>query len=111
MKIYYENENLSKGIEEALQDGYKYIVKGNDKFLGGWGKAEGKKHIQLILARNEIERNLILQDLKNDKNFNYINWDRLDNKKAINNYIRGKSYTLRNDWTRAFHNIKEYKEI
>ena len=88
---------------KELQDmGYKYIVKGVDKFLSGWGGASGKKHLQLIACKTIEEREKIYKDLLNDNTFTYVNWYYINDLQGIYNTTRGKSWTLRNDWTRAF---------
>ena len=84
---------------KELQDmGYKYIVKCVDKFLSGWGGASGRKHIQLIACKTSEEREKIYRDVLNDDSFNYVNWYYITDKSGIYNAIRGKSYTIRNDW-------------
>lgn len=103
-KLYICESNCDlKSILKALEDnGYKYIVKGVDKFLSGWGRATNKKHIQLIACRDSMERETIKRDLLLDNSFSYVNWYRIDDKKGIYNCVRNKSYTIRNDWTRCF---------
>lgn len=100
--IYLEDIN-KKDIEEIKKLGYKYIIKAKDKFLSGWGNSANKTHVQIILCRTSEERETILRDLENDKTFNYITWNYLEYKNVYN-YIYKKSYTIRNDWTRAFKN-------
>ena len=89
-----ENDNIGCYINELMFGGYKYIVKAQDKFM--------KKHIQLIACKTPQERETILQDLRNDKTFNYVNWYSIQDRKSIYNTIRNKTYTIRNDWTRCF---------
>ena len=95
------NGNLTENLKELEKLGYKFIIKAVDKFLSGWGGAQNKKHVQLIACKTSAELDTILADLYNDKGFNYVNWNYLSNKKAIYNFIRNKSYTIRNDWTRC----------
>lgn len=102
-EIYLENEVNKKDIEDIKKLGYKYIIKANDKCLSGWGHSLGKIHVQLILCRTSKELDIILIDLKNDKSFSHVNWNYLEYKNVYN-YIYKKSYTIRNDWTRAFQN-------
>lgn len=94
--ICESNEGLY--LKELQDMGYKYIVKGVDKFLSGWGGASGRKHIQLIACKTSEEREKIYKDLLNDNSFNYVNWYYITDVKGIYNTIRGKSYTIRNDW-------------
>lgn len=102
MKTICENENKNLYINELIENGYAYIVKAQDKFLSGWGYAENKKHVHLIACRTYDELQAILRDLYKDKSMSYVNWCYISNTKTINNYTRNKSYTIRNDWTRAF---------
>lgn len=97
-----ENDNLNENLQKLIDNGYKYIIKACDKFLSGWGGARGKKHIELIACKTAEEREIIIKDLKQDKSFNYIDFQYIDNKKAIYQYVYHKSYTIRNDWTRCF---------
>lgn len=105
--IYMENAN-KKDIEDIKKLGYKYIIKASDKSLSGWGNSANKTHVQLILCRTSEELELILEDLRSDKSFSYVNWNLLDYKN-IYNYVYNKTYTIRNDWTRAFNNEKDKK--
>lgn len=100
--IYENNGDIKEAIKILKEHGYNYIVKACDKWLSGWGGAENRKHLQLIACKTREELHLILQDLENDKSFNYIDWNRIDNYKSIYNWTRGKSYTIRNEWARAF---------
>ena len=102
METIISNENLKQNIEELKEQGSKYIVKANDKMLSYWGNAENKKHIQLIACKTIEEKDTILRDLEQDNNFNYIDWQFINNYKGIYNYTKGKSFTIRNDWTRCF---------
>ena len=99
--IICDNENITQNLKLLQDMGYKYIIKAQDKFLSGWGYAKNSKHIQLIACKNENEKYKILNDLYQDNSFKYVNWDYITNKKAIYNYIRNKTYTIRNDWTRC----------
>ena len=102
MTTIIANDNINLYLNDLKMNGYKYIIKAQDKFLSGWGCAENKKHVQLIACRTETERDAIEQDLKHDATFNYVNWCSIYNTNTIYNFIRNKSYTIRNDWTRAF---------
>lgn len=101
--IYFENEVNKKDIEDIKKLGYKYIIKAKDNFLSGWGNSVNKTHVQIILCRTRKELDLILRDLKNDKSFSCVNWHYLEYKNVYN-FIYNKSFTIRNDWTRAFEN-------
>lgn len=95
--LIYTNEELTKNLKLAINQGYKFAIKAQDKFL-----SENKKHLQLILCKNEKEKDLILKDLYNDSTFIYVNWYYINDLQRIYNTSRGKTWTLRNDWTRAF---------
>ena len=97
------NEDLTKNLKLAINQGYQFVIKAQDKFLSGWGLSENKKHLQLILCKTPRERDLILKDLYNDKTFNYINWYYINDLSRIYNTTKSKTWTLRNDWTRAFN--------
>ena len=97
-----DKKNITQNLKLLQDMGYKYIIKAQDKFLSGWGYAEKTKHIQLIACKTEKEKDIILNDLYSDNCFSYVNWDYITNKQAIYNYIRNKTYTIRNDWTRCF---------
>lgn len=101
--ICESNGDLREAINKLRELGYKYIVKATDKCLSGWGSAENRKHIQLIACYDDKELYAIERDVLKDKSFNYIDWNYISNYKAIYNWTRGKSYTVRNDWTRAFN--------
>ena len=99
-----ENNGDLRTVINKLKDlGYKYIVKATDKWLSGWGGAENTKHIHLIACHDNYELNRILADVRGDKTFNYIDWNYINNYSNIYGWTRGKSYTVRNDWTRAFN--------
>lgn len=102
MEILKDDVN-KKDIEEFKKLGYKYIIKAKDNFLSGWGNSANKAHIQIILCRTTNELYTILRDLRNDNSFCYVNWHYLEYKNVYN-FIHNKSYTIRNDWTRAFQN-------
>lgn len=105
---YYEIENsLQDYIREFQGFNYKYVVKAQDNCLSGWGYARNKKHIQLILCSDYEELTKIVQDLRNDKTMSYVNWWFISDIKGITQATRGKTWTLRNDWTRAFYSQKE----
>lgn len=111
-----ENENLKENIKQLEETGYKYIVKAKDRFLTGWGRGAKGGHVQLIAARTTRQRDLIIEDLEKDKSMLFIDWQRIENYNAIYNYTkRGKTFTVRNDWTRAFNGneqqIAEYKGV
>lgn len=102
MSAIYTNEELTKNLKLAIKQDYKFVIKAQDKFLSDWGLSENKNHLQLILCKTENEKDLILKDLYNDSTFTYVNWYYINDLQAIYNATRGKTWTLRNDWTRAF---------
>lgn len=102
MSLIYTNEELTKNLKLAINQGYKFVIKAQDKFLSNWGLSENKKHLQLILCKNEKEKDIILKDLYQDNNFKYINWYYINDLQSIYNTTRGKTWTLRNNWSRAF---------
>ena len=102
MSVIYTNENLTKNLKLAINQGYKFIIKAQDKFLSNWGLSKNKKHLQLILCKNEKEKDIILKDLYQDNSFKYVNWYYINDLQGIYNTTRGKTWTLRNDWARAF---------
>lgn len=104
--IICEGDNIGYYINWLMFEGYHYIVKAQDDFLSGWGCAKNKKHIHLIACKTPQEREIILQDLHNDKQMKYVNWYSINDRKSIYNTIRNKSYTIRNDWTRCFKEVK-----
>ena len=105
--IYNDNGNVGEDLDlkqalELLKDmQYKYIIKAVDKLTSGWGKAVGKKHIQLIAVKDSIEKDRVMSGLRQDnKEFAYIDFNNINDYKKIYAWTRGKIYTLRNDWTR-----------
>lgn len=98
-----ENDFASDILDIFKNAGYKYIVKVQDNFLSGWGLSSGKKHIQLIACINSEEVQVIRQDIENDETLSYFNYWRISDKKNILQATRGKSYSIRNDWTRALN--------
>ena len=100
--FYKRNCNIDKTLKELKEQGYNYIIKANDKALAYWGYATNEKHIQLIACKTVEEKDMILHYVYSDKSFNYINWYYIDDIKQIKAIARGKSYTIRNDWTRCF---------
>lgn len=101
-KTIIAHDNIGFYMNYLKMNGYRYILKAQDKFLSGWGMTGGKKHIHLIACKTQDERETIYQDLLNDKTFNYINWYNIHEDNKILNTIRNKTYTIRNDWTRCF---------
>lgn len=103
-KLYIckSNVNLNEYLKILKENGYKYLVKGQDKTFSGWGGADGTKHIQLIACRDIMERETIYRDLQNDNSFVYVTWYKIDDKKGIYSAVYNKSFTIRNDWTRCF---------
>ena len=103
MKTICSNDNLGYFLNELNMNGYKYIVKTKDKFLSGWGNAGNKSHIQLIACKTQEELNTILNDVRSDKSFSYVNWYMIptENDKLIKLSYK-YSYTIRNDWSRCF---------
>ena len=53
------DSNNGLHLKELQDMGYKYIVKGVDKFLSGWGGASGRKHLQLIACKTKKEKRYI----------------------------------------------------
>ena len=100
--IYEVDGNITTTLKELKELGYNYIIKANDKALSEWGKATNKKHLQLIACKTIEEKDMILHYVYSDNTFNYINWYYIDDIKQIKAIARGKSYTIRNDWTRGF---------
>lgn len=105
-----ENENLKENLKRLEKMGYKYIVKVCDKFLSGWGNARGCKHIQLIACYDNDERYRVYDDVRYDKSFSYVNWYRIDDYKGIYASVYNKSFTIRNDWSRARGYICRYRD-
>lgn len=102
-EICITNEKLKETVDKLKKMGYKYIVKANDKMLGNCAYVtENKKHIQLIACYDTEELNAIKRDVENDDTFNYIDWNYINNYKSIYNWTKDKSFTIRNDWARAF---------
>ena len=101
--ICVTNEKLKDTVNKLKDMGYQYIVKANDKMLGYWGQAERRKHIHLIACYDVKEFNAVKRDVENDDSFNYIGWNYINNYTAIYNWTKGKSFTIRNDWARAFN--------
>lgn len=99
-KIIIENDSIKKYLDELIKMNYQYIVKAQDKFLSGWGLSSNKKHVQLIACKTADELERIKRSLYDDKTFNYVNWCKIEDTKSIYNYIRNKTYTIRNDWKR-----------
>ena len=100
-KYICKNENLKENLQELKDMGYQYIVKAQDKFLSDWGRASGKKHIELIACYDEKEKDIVIKDLYSDNSMNYINWYKIDDYKGICNATYNKTFTIRNDWSRA----------
>lgn len=100
--LIFAHEELTKNLKLAINQGYKFVIKGQDKFLSGWGLSENKKHLQLILCKTEEEKDIILKDLYQDNSFKYVNWYYINDLQGIYNTTRGKTWTLRNNWSRAF---------
>lgn len=45
-----------------------------DKFLSGWGNAEGKIHKQVAVCQNWDEANKMLRGFENDPSYKAVNW-------------------------------------
>lgn len=45
-----------------------------DKFLSGWGCAEGKIHKQVAECPNWDEANRMLRGFESDDSYKYVNW-------------------------------------
>lgn len=101
-RIYEVDGDIATTLKELKELGYNYIIKANDKALSDWGYATNKRHIQLIACKTIEEKDMILHYVYSDKSFNYINWYYIDDIREIKAIARGKSYTIRNDWTRGF---------
>lgn len=95
--ICESNGDLRANINRLKELGYKYIVKATDKCLSGWGGANNRKHIQLIVCYDEREKDAILRDVRGDKTFNYVDWNYIDNYSNIYGWTRGKSYNERGE--------------
>jgi len=102
-----ENDYISDILTIFKNAGYKYIIKVQDKFLSGWGKAESKKAIQLIACINSEEVQTIRQALASDKTYLYFNYWNINDKKSILQAARGKAATIRNDWERGTYNLSK----
>lgn len=103
MKKFTKDYFTKKDLKELSND-YSFVVTCKDKFLSGWGKALGKNHYQIILCKDKMEKDLILNDVKNDNTLSFINWYPLS--EVYFNNIMQKQYknsvTLRNDWDRIY---------
>ena len=104
--LIIENENLKENINKLQEMGYKFIVKAKDNFLTGWGQGSVNGHVHLIACMDWEQLETIKHDLYKDKSMSYINWCYIHDIKAIYNYARNKTFTVRNDWTRCFNNIE-----
>lgn len=109
MKLLCEKENIANHLEYLKNNGYRYIVKCKDNFLSGWGRGTSS-HIQLIACTTDKERDYIIKDLTCDGTMSYVNWYYIEDSKSIYSAIYKKSYTIRNDWTRAFKKEEEREE-
>ena len=98
-------KSYSKKDLILLSTHYKYIVKATDGFLSGWGNSTSKKHIQVILCKDEHEKDLILNDVYKDNTLHYVNWYPLTNSFYQNILSLQCKYdvSLRNDWTRVYN--------
>ena len=104
------NEDLRKYLDILEKAGYKYIIKVNDKMLSGWGCARGS-HVQLIACVDLNDYYFIKNDVLNYNSFNYFNYWLINYKKAIIQATYGKSYTIRNDWSRCYRNDETKKKV
>lgn len=52
----------------------KIYVWATDKFLSGWGPAEGKIHKQIAVCENWHEANAMLDGFGNDSSYKAVNW-------------------------------------
>lgn len=102
-KHVYLNQFTKKDLEK-LSETYAYIVTCKDKFLSDWDLIGKDSHYQLILCKNEKEKDLVYKDVDTDKTFAYVNYYPL--KKCffsnILNYQKRYDVSLRNNWTRAY---------
>lgn len=99
----YLNQFTRKDLEK-LSETYTYVVTCKDKFLSDWDLIGKGSHYQLILCKNEKEKDLVYKDVDTDKTFAYVNYYPL--KKCffnnILNYQKRYEISLRNDWSRAY---------
>lgn len=104
MRSFTKNYFTKKDLEELSKE-YKYLVTAKDNMLSYWGDSERKAHYQMILCKNDIERNLIMNDCKNDNMMSYVNWYPLTKSFYTNILSKQRHYniTLRNDWTRIYN--------
>lgn len=104
MKNFIKKSYTKKDLI-LLSTQYKYIVKATDAFLSGWGNSTSKKHIQVILCKDEHEKELILNDVYKDNTLQYVNWYPLSNSfyQNILNLQYKYDVSLRNDWTRIYN--------
>lgn len=96
MNSFIKHE-FDKQFIEDLKKEYKYFIRANDNFLSKWGYAGNKTHIQIILCKDYDELTNILERLKNDKSFSYVNWNLLEYS-ILCRTIKNKSFSLRNDF-------------
>ena len=92
--IKYE---FDKQFIEDLRKEYKYFVRANDVFLSGWGCAENKTHVQIILCRDKKDLFKVLDRLKNDRSFKYLGWNLLEYP-ILCRTVKDKSFSIRNDF-------------
>lgn len=98
--IFMTNNITKQDIDNFKKLGYKYFVKAKDKFLSGWGVAEHKTHMQIVICKTMEDVNKMINYFDNDNYYNYVNFNYLDYK-SIYRCIYNKSFTLRNRWLLA----------
>ena len=103
-KEYIYLNQFTKIDLEKLSKTYKYVVTCKDKYLSNWNLVQKESHYQLILCKDEKEKELIYKDVNEDDTFAYVNYYPL--KKCffdnILNYQKRHSISLRNDWSRIY---------
>lgn len=97
------NEFTRKDLKE-LSKNYKYVVTAKDNMLSFWGDSEKKAHYQIILCKDEKEKDWIMKDCQDDNTLSYVNWYPLTESYYTNILAKQNYYTvsLRNDWTRIY---------
>lgn len=98
------NEFTRKDLNR-LSKSYKYVVTAKDNMLSLWGGSVKKSHYQIILCKDEKEKDLIMKDCQNDNTLSYVNWYPLIESYYTNILAKQRHYTisLRNDWTRIYN--------
>ena len=71
-------------------------VYATDKFLSGWGCAEGKIHKQVAVCENWDEADKMIAGFKSDDSFKHVNW------------TTTKPYFNKNRYTATFRPAKQW---